>query len=162
MKNPFLCVVLLFLMLSFCHLDAQINQGRWMVGGTFATGTTSLESGTSFFQLNPRAGYFLTDQFALTGNFGLFLAGGGFEENFSGGIGGRYYFGTEASLLPFANLGVTFGDNLTQLGGGLGANLFITPNVALEGSLALARIFRSSPNDLTTVNMVFGFQVFLN
>lgn len=159
-----------YLLLSFCLLAStksfsQTEQGSWLVGGTFRTGIFDLDEGLSALILAPNAGYFVIDQLAITGEFNFTIID--FDEaDFAAGFGGRYYVTTpeESQVLPYAFLGFRFSDFTDQFNIGVGADLFITPNVALEGNLTYSRLsFDSSGSQsLGQIGLSFGLQVFLS
>ncbi len=157
-------LLLLFIGLSLAiSLKAQVRKDAWMVGGNFTTGLVNLDDADYIISILPNTGYFITDRIPIIVNLG-FSAVFGAGTNESLGLGARYYLGnTEETLLPYFRVGTTF-LNGTTIGGGVGLDLFITPNVALEGNLDVTRFIENSDFDQssTNVGLQFGFQVFLN
>lgn len=132
------------------------EKGNVIVEGNLSFNSTNnknTEVKTNNFEFNPKAGYFLTDKFAL----GLQLEVGSFKEktagtetdkssNFNAGVFGRYYFlnlGQRFKTYAEAGLGMTSGkDGLGdakysgfEANAGLGINYFISESFAINFGL---------------------------
>lgn len=151
---------------------AQTERGNWLVGGNFALNTVS---NSTTIGLNPTAGYFIADNFAVGGTVMLEYDKFGENKSTTFGIGplARYYFG-KTNAKPFLNGELTFlsqkfkfptGTNTENginyfLGAGLA--LFLNENVAIEG---LAGYNHTKIKDIDGDGgfaMRIGFQVYLH
>lgn len=151
---------------------AQTEKGNWLVGGTFNLNTVS---NSTTIGLNPTAGYFVADNFAVGAT--IMLEYDKFGENksttFGAGPLARYYFGKPTNVRPFAHGELNFlsqkfkfptGTNTENginyfLGAGLA--LFLNENVALEG---LAGYNHTKIKDIEGDGgfaLRIGFQVYL-
>lgn len=148
--------------LAFGFANAQdsgsygFSKGNILLEGnvTFSsTNDKNTETKTSAFEFNPKAGYFLTDKFAL----GLELGIGSDKEevagtdtdknsNFNVGVFGRYYFldlGQRFKTYAEAGVGLANGkDGLgefkytgIEFGAGLGINYFVSESFAINFGL---------------------------
>lgn len=143
------------------RLNAQIQKGTWLVGGNLGTGSNNLDGGSGFFTFSPNVGYFITDQLALTGGIG-YSSASFIDDTFSGQIGARYYLGKVSDVWPYARAGAAFNDSSSQYSVGLGANIFITENVAIESNLLFNRIISDQLlSNISQFGLSIGFQVFL-
>jgi outer membrane protein W len=158
-------------LLGILSLQAQTNQGDWMLGGSSALG---IGRSTFVAQANPRVGYFIKDNFALGTEIGLQyrylrtsdqvgnpVIHNEFNSDF--GIFGRYYFAPEKTLRPFVHLGVnTFPDFDFTGQGGVGLAWFITDKVALETSLMLQANRLFVRPDFSVRGLNVGFHIYLD
>ncbi|MCR5863169.1 outer membrane beta-barrel protein [Flavobacterium sp. J372] len=142
------------------------SAGNIIVEGNLSWNSTKeeepgVETKENFFSFNPKAGYFITDKFAVGVELGI---GSNKEEvtpdgaptseektNFFGaGVFGRYYFlELGQRFKTYAEVGVGFGGGKTEVDGteisknngvnaglDLGINYFITPSFAINFGLA--------------------------
>jgi len=132
------------------------SQGNILLEGNVGFSSTNdknTETKTSAFEFNPKAGYFLTDKFAL----GLELGIGSDKEevagtdtdknsNFNAGVFGRYYFldlGQRFKTYAEAGVGLMNGkDGLgefkysgVEFNAGLGINYFVSDSFAINFGL---------------------------
>jgi outer membrane protein len=164
MKKVLLTAVAVF---SLTFVNAQeeekagfgFSKGNVIVEGNLGFGSTNdknTEVKTSNFEFNPKAGYFLTDKFAI----GVELGVDSFKEetagtetdktsNFNAGVFGRYYFldlGQRFKTYAEAGLGMTSGKAKTSpttdvkysgfgAGAGLGINYFVSESFAINFGL---------------------------
>jgi len=121
--------------------------------GFSSTNDKNTETKTNAFEFNPKAGYFLTDKFAL----GLELGIGSDKEevagtdtdknsNFNVGVFGRYYFlDLGQRFKTYAEAGVGFANGKeglaeakysgVRVGAGLGINYFVSESFAINFGL---------------------------
>ncbi|KAA3437071.1 hypothetical protein [Rufibacter hautae] len=155
-----------------------IRQGNWMIGADLASIGHNFKSETFTLDVEPRAGFFISDNAAIGAQvqLGLQLYDGG--ETFSYGLTPfvRYYFPEGAApthrwfgeaLVGFAgsNLKDNEGDAFfsTVYGVRAGYAHFVATNVSLEGTLNLVR---SNANidvgsGTTGLSLGLGFQIYL-
>ena len=163
-------VTLLMLFVSFL-INAQTDQGDWIVGGRLDlnTGENSTRIG-----INPNAGIFVADNFAVGGNFLIDYSKSGNVKSTDFGIGPflRYYFlkGTTKPLIhtSFRYLsskvkGPSFsstnnGSNFLIAGG---VAVFINENVAIETLAGYARTKYKDFDASGGFSLGIGFQVYL-
>ncbi|KAF2081341.1 outer membrane beta-barrel protein [Flavobacterium sharifuzzamanii] len=146
--------------MGFSFANAQdsgsfgFSKGNILVEGNLGLSSKNdknTETKTNFFEFNPKAGYFLTDKFAL----GLDLGVGSYKEKtagsdadkssiFKAGIFGRYYFldlGQRFKTYAEAGVGLDSGkDSGAKYSGvgfnaGLGINYFVSNNFAINFGL---------------------------
>lgn len=131
-----------------------------------------------FFQLSiaPNIGYFVSNRLALGANLNAFF----FRENQNDYTGhglnigpfARYYLSSGRQLCWFVDGGYSWYGYQTKYEGqsrntysnhgfnaGLGANVFLSPNVALEAKLGLGQNLKEK---VTDVGLSVGFKYFLN
>jgi outer membrane protein len=127
---------------------AQPSQGWWMVAGSAGFNSYSFGDYTaSVIYVDPRAGYFVTDQIEVGAEIQIELYGGDDEGN-SLGVGpfARYYFNKSGPARFFGHVGVNISsfkfdkdeDAISNFGFDLGAGVdyFLNEHVALEAMLA--------------------------
>ncbi|VXC36373.1 conserved exported hypothetical protein [Flavobacterium sp. 9AF] len=143
-------------------------QGNVIVEGNLgfsSTNNKNTETKESSFVFNPKAGYFLTDKFALglelsVGSDKTKVAGTDTDKNsnFGAGVFGRYYFlDLGARFKTYAEAGVGFNSGKKGLadakysgvgaGAGLGINYFLTENFAINFALTDILSYSSNKND---------------
>ncbi|MEN9336496.1 MAG: hypothetical protein RLZZ500_1483 [Bacteroidota bacterium] len=131
------------------------SEGDIYVGGLLSytnqkddNGTTSVT--TSGYTIAPEAGYFLSDNFAITAGISLGNTDNGTVKTntFGVNVGGRYYFlNMGERFKTYTNFGLGFGTddnggspaektNSFNIGGGLGINYFVTSRLAIDFRLA--------------------------
>ncbi|MFM2229096.1 MAG: hypothetical protein RL607_354 [Bacteroidota bacterium] len=131
------------------------SEGDIYVGGLLSytsqkddNGTTSVT--TSGYTIAPEAGYFLSDNFAITAGISLGNTDNGTVKTntFGVNVGGRYYFlNMGERFKTYTNFGLGFGSddnggspaektNSFNIGGGLGINYFVTSRLAIDFRLA--------------------------
>lgn len=155
-----------------------IQQGNWMVGASLANLGFNFKSDMFDIDLNPRAGYFLSDNAAIGAEVQLGFSAYDGGENYRYGITPfvRYYFPEGA-----APTHRWFGELLAGIGGsstkdssddsnvsavyGLRAGYahFVASNVALEGTLGYVRSHADIEIDEATAGLAvaLGFQIYL-
>lgn len=153
---------------------APIRQGNWIVGGSLGSLGYSFEGESFNINLNPRAGYFISDGIVI----GLSLQGGlstypNDENDWTYGVAPfvRYYFPEGAS-----STGRFFGQGEVGIAGarggsdvdfaaglGLGYAHFITSSVALEGVVGYNYTKAGTANATAQNGLGFslGFQIYL-
>ncbi|MFP3593357.1 hypothetical protein [Chryseobacterium sp. SIMBA_038] len=136
-------------------MNAQIQEGNWMVGSSLVSSNFGLNTGGGYsIGLQPKGAYFIKDNVAVGGyvNLGISKVTNGSPTDFTYGVGalGRYFLSPGEkgvdNLLNHGrwffegNLGVggrsVEGGNSTtglDFGVGPGYSYFITPNIGLEG-----------------------------
>jgi hypothetical protein len=123
---------------AICFANAQISSGKAAFGGSLSMNFTPNFS----MQLSPRAGFFLTDQFALGAdiNFDMQSAGGTTTTDLGISPNARYYFSLADKLYAFGHVAVRLNNITDDLRVGLmaypGVAYFLTEQFAIEGSLA--------------------------
>lgn len=174
-----LLIILLAIISSKTY--AQIQKGNVMIGADLANLNYIFGGGDAFqVQLNPKAAFFIKDNFALgaTVNFGLITAKGE-GSTVTWGVGplaryyvndpkmdvlkhGRIFFEGNAGV---QGVSVSNGSNTTGLGFGVGPgySYFITNNIGLETLLKYNGTvgFGSEPYT-SQLGLNFGFQIYLN
>ncbi len=124
-------------------------------------------------EFNPTIGYFLTDRWVLGTGVLLGFAKQNSIIDITPFV--RYYFGTQgARFQPFATFSTStrfqFADKSSEpsffnldANGGIGADFFLTRNVALEGLLQFnGNQVEDKTSNRNFLNGAFGFQFFLN
>ncbi len=154
---------------------APIQQGNWIVGGSLGSLGYSFEGESFNVNLNPRAGYFVSDGLAvgLGADLGLATFSGDQDNLWSYGVAPfvRYYFGQGSS-----STGRFFGQGEVGIAGysnGSGADLkfgigagyahFITQSVALEAMLGYnySKGTMASATAQSGLGVSLGFQIYL-
>ncbi len=150
---------------------AQTEHGNWLIGGNFNINTAS---NSTTIGLNPTAGYFIADNFAVGGTVQLEFDKFGENKSTTFGIGplARYYFGKN-NIKPFVDGELNFlsekfkfptGTN-TENGVnyflGLGLALFLNQNVALEGLAGYDHTKIKDADGDGGFGLRIGFQVYL-
>jgi len=145
------------------------SEGDVFVEGNLATSSSNdknTETKINSFEFNPKAGYFLSDKFAVGVELGIgsgktTVAGTNTSKssNFNVGAFGRYYFlevgerfktytefgfnvGTEKT-----GVSTTVKNNTFNIGAGLGMNYFLTPKVAISFGLGNVINFGTAKTD---------------
>jgi outer membrane protein W len=167
------------------QLNAQTDQGRFTVGSSFAN--LSFSKGSVSVSLYPSVGYFVVDNLAV--GLSLTAAYGSNDFTFNAastnlkstilGVGPyvNYYFG-EGKLKPV--IGASFSylhqsndtidingnigkskENYTNASLGGGIAYFINDNVSVNGIVNYNRDLRADVANPGSVNVNFGFQIFL-
>src|SRR5690606_7480967 len=151
-----------------------IKQGSWMVGGSIVSLGYSVEGKSFNINVNPRAGYFVTDGLAIGAQANLgFTSVKDADNEWGYGISPfvRYYFPGGASAT-----GRFFGQGDIGIGGSsagsdvslnLGANVgyahFITQTVALEAMFGYnySKANIDAANKQSGLGVSVGFQIYL-
>ena len=164
--------------------SAQLQKGNIMIGANLADiSLTAQNNNTTFgFNLTPKVGYFVQDNFALGGEvlFGINARKKNTQISYGVGALARYYVSDPSTRLLNAtrwffegNVGI-YGDNVivkdgsnsstNGLGLGIGPGLayFISPNIALEG-LFKYNLTAGFGNSATShrFGIGVGFQIYL-
>jgi len=157
---------------------APIKKGNWMIGGSVGSLGYSFESESFNIQVNPRAGYFISDGIAVgaQANLSFRTSDGENDARNQWGYGiapfVRYYFpgGASASGRFFGqgDIGIggsSAGDNVSlNLGLNAGYAHFITQTVALEvmaGYNYSKANINSDSNKQSGLGVAVGFQIYL-
>jgi hypothetical protein len=136
-------------------MNAQIQEGNWMVGSSLVTSNFGLNTGGGYnIALQPKGAYFIKDNVAVGGyvNLGISKVTNGSPTRFDYAVGGlgRYYLSPgEKGVDNLLNHGRWFFEGNVGIGGssvesgnsttgldfgvGPGYSYFITPNIGLEG-----------------------------
>lgn len=151
-----------------------IKQGNWMLGGSIGNIGYSFEGDQFRINLNPRAGYFITDGLAIGAQANLGLATFKGEDNvYNYGISPfvRYYFPRGASstgrFFGQGDIGIAGSSPGSDVSLALGANVgyahFITQTVALEvmGGYNYSKANLNSGNGQSGLGISLGFQIYL-
>lgn len=152
--------------------ETGLGKGTWMIGGT-GWFTEHASFNNIEYSIDPRAGYFLSKKFVVGLNASYYFDG---VTNFQRGSIGpftRYYF-INKRVAPFIeaeyNLGKSRyqlqGDNFQTItnkryGAGVGLDVFITRNVAFEGTVKYLYHKDGGIAD-GKLGINIGFQIFLN
>lgn len=153
-------------------LQNPIRRGNWLIGGNLNSGLQNIGNTNDLvFSLSPVVGYFFTDRLAAGSGFQLAFANENaivHPEPFV-----RYYpvggasvwqpfatagFGTRFQLADKFSEASFFGLNAVT---GIGLDVFIAPNIALEGILRYDIRQIEEAVSPETLRLLFGFQVFL-
>ncbi|WP_291096492.1 MULTISPECIES: hypothetical protein [unclassified Empedobacter] len=156
--------------------STPIKQGNWLVGGSIGSLGYSFEGENFNINLNPQAGYFVSDGFAvgLTTGFGLQTVKDGDNiYQYKLMPFARYYFPEGASstgrFFGQGEVGITGaksgGVSDTSFGFGINAGYahFVSRNVALEGMVG----YNYSKSNLANaqaqngLGLAVGFQIYL-
>lgn len=170
MKKIILTVATIF---AFGVVSAQEGTG-FSKGNVFVSGAVGFSSDndknadvkTNGFVIEPRVGYFLTENIAIGGKLGY----GSEKEDTAGtttsdvseltlGAFGRYYFTPASQFSLFAGLGVDYTSATNNLGAkvkqngldvnlGAGLNYFVSSNFSLEAGVGVLG-FGSSKSDVS-------------
>lgn len=153
---------------------APIQQGNWMIGGSLGSMGYSFEGKSFNINVNPRAGYFVSDGIAVGASLNAGLATSKYSDNeWTYGIAPfvRYYFPEGAS-----STGRFFGQGEVGIAGsslgksadlafGIGAGYahFVTQSVALEGVVGYNYSKATTANATAQSGLGFslGFQIYL-
>ncbi|MEJ8801835.1 hypothetical protein [Pontibacter sp. H249] len=158
--------------------DDAISKGNWLVGGSIASTGFNFSTDTYDLFINPKAGYFIGENFVLGSEviLGLTIFDGG--TNFQYGITpfGRYYYtqgggpsGRIFQEIAFGIAGSSIKDNeqdepvslLVGVRGGYAH--FIAQNVALEAILGYTYIKADIDSDTGSggLGISLGFSIYL-
>jgi len=182
MKKIILTVAAVFAM-SFANAqDKKEGSFGFAKGDIYLGGRISYSSDdndvvkTTETTLAPEAGYFISDNFALT--LGLESTtrdnGNNKPSSLDVNVGGRYYFlNLGERFKTFTNFGVNFGSsdpdtgadktNTFGLRGGLGINYFVTPKLAIDFGLSNVLSYQSDKaGDAKQTNIDLNVNVFNN
>lgn len=152
-----------------------IRQGNWMVGGSVGSLGYSFEGESFNIQLNPRAGYFISDGIAIGAQaaLGLQTVSGDVDNVWNYGIAPfvRYYFpeGSSSTGRFFGHGNVGIGGSSAGNGASFEAGIaggyahFITRNVALETTLGYnySKANLNSGGGANGLGVSLGFQIYL-
>lgn len=151
-----------------------IKQGNWMVGGSVGNLGYSFEGKAFNIQVNPRAGYFISDGLAIGAQASLgFTAVKDLDNEWNYGIAPfvRYYLpgGASASGRFFTqgDIGIAGSSKGSDVSLALGANIgyahFITKTVALEATLGYnyTKANVNLGDKATGLGVGVGFQIYL-
>lgn len=154
--------------------DAPIQKGNWMVGGSLGSLGYSFEGKSFNVNVNPRAGYFVSDGIAIGAsvNAGITTVKGA-DNVWTYGVApfARYYFPEGASatgrFFGQGELGIagsSIGKN-ADLAFGIGAGYahFITKSVALEAVAGYnySKATNASATAQSGLGVSLGFQIYL-
>ena len=158
--------------------NAAVQRGNWLVGAGIGSIGQNFKAKTFTFAVEPRAGYFISDNAAIGAQvqLGLQIYNGG--ETFNYGLTPfvRYYFPEGAApthrwfgegLFGFAGSNIKDNDGDSPLSSVYGVRAgyahFVSANVALEGTLNLTRSRANIDVDSGTTGLSLGlaFQIYL-
>jgi hypothetical protein len=165
-------------------MNAQIQQGNWMVGSSLVTSNFGLNTGAGYdFSIQPKAAYFIKDNVAVGGyvNLGFSKPGKGQATQFNYAVGGlgRYYLSPgEKGVDNLLNHGRWFFEGNVGIGGtsvengisttgldfgaGPGYSYFITPNIGVEGLVKYNGVTGFGNEGLTSkLSFNVGFSIYL-
>lgn len=170
----------LFVIAQVTIVNAQIQQGNVMVGGSLSNISLGLDDSKVFsLDLTPKAAWFIRDNIALGGyaNLGIQTAKNtSTTVNYGLGALGRYYSGADMEVVKHGRF---FGEGTLGLGGinvsnggghtngvdfsfGPGFAYFITPNIGLETLLKYNGVGGfGNAGYQSTLGLSFGFQIYL-
>ena len=153
---------------------APIQKGNWMVGGSIGSLGYSFEGESFNININPRAGYFVSDGIVVGASLNGGLITASDEDNvWTYGISPfiRYYFpeGSSSTGRFFGQgevgiAGSSVGDDVsTAFGVGLGYAHFITRTVALEAIAGYnySKANNSNASAHSGIGINVGFQIYL-
>lgn len=154
--------------------DAALQKGNWMVGGSLGSAGYYVEGKSFNFNLNPKAGYFLSDDIVIGASTNVALYAAKNEDNiWSYGIGpfARYYIpGGENATGRFfgeGRFGVS-GNSVNKeaflvFGVGAGYSHFVTKSVALEvlTEYNYSRVNVAGIPGNSRFGLSLGFQIYL-
>lgn len=193
MKKIILTAAAVFAM-SFANAQEKDAKGfGFSEGNVFLEGNLSTSSSNeknsdtkiSSFEFNPKAGYFLSDKFAVGVELGIgsgkkSVAGNDIlkSSNFNVGAFGRYYFlDLGERFKTYTEFGFNVGSekdgvnstvktNTFNLGAGLGMNYFVSPKMAISFGLGNVINYGTSKSDQSgdkgSSNMNVSLNVFNN
>lgn len=148
--------------------------------GLYSENDKNTEEKVSGFLFNPKAGYFVTEDFAVglelgIGSYKEELAGTDTEKqsSFAAGVFGRYYFlDLGKRFKTFAEVGVGFGtvkydladvkEKFVGAGVGLGINYFVKENIAITFNLSDVLSYTSRKWDVDGAEAVSEFNANIN
>ncbi|UZT99941.1 hypothetical protein ODZ84_10410 [Chryseobacterium fluminis] len=165
-------------------MNAQIQEGNWIVGSSLVTSNFGLNTGAGYdFAIQPKAAYFIKDNVAVGGyvNLGFMKPGKGEATQFNYAVGalGRYYISPgEKGVDNLLNHGRWFFEGNVGVGGtsvengisttgldfgvGPGYSYFITPNIGVEGLLKYNGVTGFGNEGLTSkLSFNVGFSIYL-
>lgn len=160
MKNVLTIVALTI----YVSMNAQIEKGTFMAGGSLTFNyriPQSGASGTSIFSVNPNFGYFLFDNFAAgtgAGYYSISSQSGYRFNQFYVSPFLRYYV-KKLYLQTKFDYGRSGTNNYYALNFDLGYALFLTDNVALEPSFYYRQAIKSQRGEL---GFKMGLQIYFN
>ncbi len=175
MKNYF---AILVFVLTITALSAQTQKGNTFIGGTLGFTSVSVEgSSATVIEFKPTLGHLVANRFALGASLGLsVIAADGnsyttiafspFARGYFKGTGTARFFGQFNVGIQSERAGGGSLNSL-KLGPAIGADFFLTENVAIEGTLSYDRanyLDSDAPlvNDgYNTVGLNFGVLAFL-
>lgn len=160
MKKQVKLVVALALVLVSFTTNAQFKKSE-----KFAEGTVSYSKSTGVdgeYSINPTIGYFLTDRFAVgvSGEFGKNATAtttgvGAFGRCYIAKVGDKLHVYSQLSFSTTSTKVSSVKTSITNANVGVGANYFVTKNLAL--SMGLARLMDYTDNGSTSTFSI-GFQ----
>ncbi|MDJ1501129.1 outer membrane beta-barrel protein [Xanthocytophaga agilis] len=185
MKKIFILSIAVFSFFVFITEKsvAQTDKGNFMVGSSIAN--LNFDEDYSSIALSPTVGYFVIDNLVvgLTPSIGYTsskaVIPGDTYKTTTLGIGpfARYYFGS-GSVKPLVHADYSYlhMKNRNNISGnewqstssysnvklGAGVAYFINNYVSVDGIVSYNRIFLGSGNDVGSVKISFGFQIFLD
>jgi Outer membrane protein beta-barrel domain len=156
-------------------LNAQTQQGDWMVGGNFRLNTSDNNTQIAF---TPNVGAFVIDNLALGGNINLSYSKSGNNKYTSFGFGpfARYYFTTQnQTVRPIVQGSFSYLSTKSKIGNttsstntgsnyfiGGGAAMFISNNVSIDALMGYDHTKYKSFNGSGGFAFNIGFQVYIN
>lgn len=170
-------IVFIFVALAVFQADAQVEQGRKMVGGMLDLDLAFDDDDDAFvFSFTPRYGVFVVDRIALGGSLGINynkIGEGNSVTDFSLGPFARLYILGGGDLQMFLDARASYlysrqeiasrsdTEHGFQFLGGPGLSYFLTDDISLD--ITLAYNYRTFGEDASSSNLklLAGFQIFL-
>lgn len=135
------CLLFFLFCCIFSPLFSQLSHRNLIVDGTASTQLFLVDNNTEVLLIaTPTLSYFITDKFAVGGGIQL-SAASATSTSFGLNTRARYYFSNQAYNAWFAatSLGFLTGEGFNLITGniGIGLDLFLSPNIALENTLSI-------------------------
>ncbi|MEA5081755.1 MAG: hypothetical protein VB024_09060 [Dysgonamonadaceae bacterium] len=154
MRNKYIIVTIFVFFCTFSTIQAQTEKGKFMIGANTSLDVSSIKVSTSSssssnqttVNFEPRASYFLFDNFSAGLSFDISYQGSGYGEasllsDF------RYYF-TGKKVRPFVKANIGYRNTQRQvyypemhysfdldgltIGGGMGFAFFVSDNISID------------------------------
>ena len=168
-------LLMILLVTISCNMQAQIQKGNFLAGGTLSfrsTDYTADNSKTSAWNLTPGGGYFIFDKLALGARI-TFTYNSNDGDNYTDLLGGpfaRYYFlPTGKKTNVFLEADYQLGNEKyqgmdaigkSQIGVAAGPAFFINPFIAIETIISWRSLqYKEAEGRYNTFGMGIGFQI---
>ncbi len=169
------CLFGIFALIVSIALNAQTEQGDWMVGGNFRLNTADKNTEIAF---TPNAGIFIVENLAFGGNIALESSKSGNNKFTSFGIGPfvRYYFtSTTETIRPILHGSFNYLSTKNKINNvssstntgtnffvGGGAAAFISSSVSIDALMGYNRTKYKNFDGSGGFAFNLGFQVYIN
>lgn len=155
--------MLLVVVLSTLSASAQFEEEKTYIGASLS-GLDLSYNGTKELSLGvqAKAGYFLADNLMVLGEAGFEHQGKGASNDFTVGVGGRYYI-TQNGIFLGANcklLHANHSYNDLMPGVEVGYAFFLSHTVTIEPSIYYQQSFKKH-SDYSTIGLKIGFGIYL-